>query len=485
MTTLHWFRRDLRLQDNPSWDRALATGSTVLPVYIHCPQEDGNWQRGAASNWWLHEALLDLEEQLAKLNCPLILLHLQESTQTTLLQFCKQQRVEQVFWNRCYEPAAVARDTKIKQALTSLGIASSSLNGNLLTDPLKISNKSGKPFQVFTPFWRHCLSLDLPQNNKVVLAESSSFPKPHKRQGASVASLNLLPKIPWYKSLASHWNPTRTGAEILLNYAKEKTSTYPENRDIPSIEGTSKLSTYLHFGQLSPKEVYRSLLESSSDPQDQKITRQGILRQLFWREFSAHLCYHFPYSIDSPLKQSYQSFPWQENQTYLQRWQQGQTGYPIIDAGMRQLWQTGWMHNRVRMIAASFLVKHLLQPWQHGARWFWDTLVDADLANNTMGWQWVAGCGADAAPYFRVFNPILQSKKFDPEGTYIKRWLPELAAIPAPHLHDISKTPQPILSAAGVQLGKTYPHIIITHSKGRQQALNAYAQFQGSLKNTH
>ena len=471
MTTIHWFRRDLRLHDNPSWQHALASSKRVIPVYIHCPSDEGTWRSGAASNWWLHQALADLAQQLAQVGCPLVILKAEHTALEALAGFCQTHQVKQICWNLCCEPAAIKRDATIESSLTSAGIQVTPFNGSLLFDPRKLTNKSGKPYKVFTPFWKHALSLHIPAPERPRL----HTPPPHCIKGLSLDTLHLMPRISWYQSIASFWEPTRSGADRLIKAAVKKALPYDSMRDIPADDGTSRLSPYLHFGQISPREFYHTILSQAADKD--KAT-DGILRQLIWREFSAYLLYHYPRSQDHPLKEEYNHFPWQIHPRILECWHRGQTGYPIVDAGMRQLWQTGWMHNRVRMIASSLLVKHLLQPWQEGARWFWDTLVDADLSNNTMGWQWIAGCGADASPYFRIFNPIIQGQKFDPQGTYVKHWIPELKDIPVSHIHTPWELSPLELKAAKVTLGKTYPTPIISHSRGRQKALAAYASFK-------
>ena len=467
--TIVWFRRDLRLDDNPAWNWAIKQGGPIIPIYIHAPQQEGVWQRGGASKWWLHHALKDLNAQLEDLGGKLII-RASKNPLETLSQIIDSSDVGAISWNRCYEPSQVKHDTKIKKDLQDAGIETFSTNGSLLLDPHNIRNKSGKPFQVFTPFWKHCREFDVP--------------KPETLSGAdfltgvdnnSVDSLNLLPTIPWDKTMTSFWNPTREGALSLLKEAIQKSKGYNTLRDIPSTDGTSRLSPYLHFGQISPQEFFHTVREHCPD---REKADTGILRQLYWREFSAHLLYHFPHSQDLALKPEYDRFPWAFNEDYLRAWQRGQTGFPIVDAGMRQLWQTGWMHNRVRMIAGSLLVKHLLQPWQEGARWFWDTLVDADLANNSMGWQWVAGSGADASPYFRIFNPIIQGKKFDPTGEYVKKWVPELASLSKDQIHTPWEVTPIELASAGITLGKDYPYPIVSHQDGRQAALDAYAHYK-------
>lgn len=470
-----WFRRDLRLTDNPAWNAALRTRRPVIPLYIHAPREEGRWPRGAASRWWLHHALTDLRNQLAAIGTELVIRSGSDSL-AILREIINQSGASHVFWNRCHDPAIIKRDTAARQHLTAAHVTVQSFNGSQLLAPHKLRNKSGNPFQVFTPFWKHCLTHNVPQPDT-----ATETPLPHHTTGGSVDGLRLLPTHPWADGIAGFWNPTRQGAEELLEKATHKATPYPDTRDLPAADGTSRLSPYLHFGQISPREFFHTIRSGTTDVE---TADTGILRQLYWREFSAHLLYHFPHSQDTALKPEYDAFPWHFDETLIRAWQNGLTGFPIVDAGMRQLWHTGWMHNRVRMIAASLLVKHLLQPWQEGARWFWDTLVDADLPNNTMGWQWIAGSGADASPYFRIFNPIIQGKKFDPAGTYIKTWLPELQHVPPKHIHTPWEMPPSELQAAKVTLGKTYPHPVTTHPDGRKNALNAYAQFKELTKLT-
>jgi deoxyribodipyrimidine photo-lyase len=471
--TIVWFRRDLRIQDNPALNQAIRQGSPIVPLYIHCPREEGRWKRGGASNWWLHHALCDLQHQLDQYSLKLIIRSSANSLES-LQEVIRETGAQSVFFNLCYEPSMVRSDGPIVKELTASGIHVESFNGSLLLDPLEITNKSGKPFQVFTPFWKHCREFTpaAPETHTPPASTALSIPS------NSIESLDLLPAIPWDKGINDFWNPTRQGGLDSLKQSVTKSCGYNILRDIPSEDGTSRLSPYLHFGQISPREFFHTVRGGAKNQEKADL---GILRQLYWREFSAHLLYHFPHSQDTALKPQYDLFPWQFNADYLRAWQRGQTGFPIVDAGMRQLWQTGWMHNRVRMIAGSLLVKHLLLPWQEGARWFWDTLVDADLANNSMGWQWVAGSGADASPYFRIFNPIIQGKKFDPDGDYVRKWVPELAKVPKDYIHTPWDAPPLNLAEAGVTLGKDYPRPIVSHSDGRQRALDAYAAYKDSL----
>lgn len=472
--TIIWFRRDLRLHDNPAWNWAVQQGRPVTAVYLHSPKEEGTWKRGKASNWWLFHALADLAAQLEKGGHQLVLRQTSNSLQA-LEQIIGETQARAVCWNRCYEPSFVKRDSEVKEALNRSGIEIQSFNGSLLLDPLQIRNKVGNPFQVFTPFWKHGREIDVSRPETTVAAAA----------GASVAlgskppeALRLLPHTPWDGGLKETWNPTRQGGLDLLELAVRKCQDYDTLRDLPAEDGTSRLSPYLHFGQISPREFFHQV---RSGTRHQEKADTGILRQLYWREFSAHLLFHFPHSQDTALKHPYDQFPWEFNENHLRAWQLGQTGFPIVDAGMRQLWHTGWMHNRVRMIAGSFLVKHLLQPWQEGARWFWDTLCDADLANNSMGWQWVAGCGADASPYFRVFNPILQGKKFDPDGNYVKQWCPELAGLPPGLVHTPWEAGQADYAPEHAECAKAYPAPVITHEQGRHKALAAYQTFKSTL----
>ncbi|MDC0088247.1 DNA photolyase family protein [Akkermansiaceae bacterium] len=485
-SSIVWFRRDLRLQDNPAWNNAILLGAPIIPIYIHSPHEEGTWRRGGASNWWLHHALTDLQQQLSDVGIKLTILDASEpnkasSSLAALENIISQTGAKNIFWNRCYESSLIQRDTAIKQSLTQIGLHVESFNGSLLLDPLVIKNKSGTPFQVYTPFWKHCRQIEVsaPQTLHIPKEENTVVAEPHQPDSAPIstttlADLKLLPTIPWDKGMKDFWNPTRTGGLELLRLATDKAPFYGEKRDIPAQDGTSRLAPYLHFGQISPREFFHQI----RNVKQVEKADSGIIRQLYWREFSAHLLYHFPHSQDTALKPQYDAFPWDLNEELLSKWHLGQTGFPIVDAGMRQLWHTGWMHNRTRMIAGSLLVKHLLQPWQEGARWFWDTLCDADLANNSMGWQWLAGSGADASPYFRIFNPIIQGKKFDPTGDYVRKWCPELAELP----NDLIHTPwaaTPIeLNLAGITLGKDYPEPIIPHEDGRKKALDAYESFK-------
>jgi deoxyribodipyrimidine photo-lyase len=456
-----WFRQDLRLKDNPALAAALEQGTPVIPVFIWAPEEEDGWPLGGASKWWLQRSLVSLENELQRRGSRLILRG--GPAAQAIDDLLSETGASAVFWSRRYEPAIVKRDSELKTRLRARGVKAESLNGSLLFEPWTVSNSSGQPFRVFTAFWRACLTKDLP----AAAADAPAvLPSPrHWPESLALSDFELEPEIDWAGGLRETWQPGEEGAQDQLRrFRKEALADYEEGRNAPGSVGTSRLSPHLHFGEISPGQVWRAVAGRNSE---------AWLRQIGWREFAYHLLYHFPQTPEAPLRPEFARFPWKTNARALQAWQKGQTGYPLVDAGMRELWHTGWMHNRVRMVAASFLVKHLLIAWQEGAAWFWDTLADADLANNTLGWQWVAGCGADAAPYFRIFNPTLQGEKFDPAGEYVRRWIPELATLPDEWIHKPSKAPPLVLKAAGVEMGKTYPTPIVDHNEARKRALAA------------
>ncbi len=473
-----WLRHDLRLSDQPALGAALARGGAVVPVFILDEAGEGNWAPGGASRWWLHHALADFEAQLRELGLPLVLRV--GASLAELRAVAAAIGAGAVFWNRRYEPAIRERDAAIKAALREQGLEARSFTGGLLFEPGTVLNKTGKPFQVFTPFWRHLQTLEVPApvplDDELLRARAPDLELRRKVEslGQVLDALGLLPKIRWDAGLAAAWEPTRVAAlRRLSDFAAGAVAAYPTERDRPDHDGTSRLSPYLRHGQLSPREVWSGVLGSEAriGPIPEKLAK--YLAEIAWREFSYHLLFHFPHLPSEPLRAEYAAFPWEPDAKAQRAWERGRTGYPTVDAGMRQLYETGWMHNRVRMVVASLLVKHLLQPWQAGAAWFWDTLVDADLASNTQGWQWAAGCGADAAPYFRIFNPMTQGAKFDPHGDYVRRWVPELAALPPEVIHQPWEADGATLRRAGVRLGESYPLPIIDHKVGRQRALAA------------
>lgn len=457
---LVWFRQDLRLADNPALRDALAAGAPVIPVYVLDDATAGAWAMGGASRWWLHRSLESLARDLGKLGLRLILRR--GAAQACLDALIAETGASGAYWNRCYEPFAISRDKAIKADLESRGLVAKSFNANLLFEPWTIASKGGTPFRVFTPFWKACLA-----------AEAPAMPLPAPKRATAPAKWPasdglddwaLLPAKPDWAGGFSVWNPGEAGAQArLAMFVDRALGGYAGHRDRADIEATSRLSPHLHFGEISPRQCFHA---GAASPK--------FLAELGWREFAHHLLFHIPDLPQMALRAEFRNFPWRDDAKKLRAWQQGRTGYPIVDAGMRELWRTGWMHNRVRMVAASFLVKHLLLPWQAGQAWFWDTLVDADLASNSASWQWVAGCGADAAPYFRIFNPMLQGAKFDPEGAYVRRYVPELAKLPNEYIHAPWEAPAEILSKAGVKLGVNYPKPIVDHGEARTRALAAF-----------
>ena len=476
--TVLWLRLDLRLADNPALVAAVKRGESVIPVFIWSPEDEGEWSPGGASKWWLHQSLCAFDTSLRELGSRLIVRR--GSVMETLRSILKETGASAVFWNRRYEPAIIARDKHIKESLKTEGITAESFNAALLHEPWTIQNKSGNPFQVFTPFWKHCLTKPDPDEP---LPAPKTIPAPAQfPQSLTIDELALEPKINWAGGLKSAWQPGEGGARAMLKqFLADTFENYSETRNRPDKIGTSRLSPYLHFGEISPRQIWHSLRAEALKRgwTVEKWRGSQFLAEVGWREFAHHLLFHFPHTPVEPLKAQFKHFPWRHEQDWLDQWQRGLTGYPIVDAGMRELWATGWMHNRVRMIVASFLVKDLLHPWQDGAKWFWDTLVDADLAQNTLGWQWTAGCGADAAPYFRVFNPTSQGEKFDPRGDYVRRWCPELAKLSDEWIHQPHNAPQTVLSAAGIKLGDVYPEPIVSHGIAREVALEAYTKIKG------
>jgi deoxyribodipyrimidine photo-lyase len=474
MSTLVWFRQDLRVADNPALVAALELGLPIVPIYIHAPAEEGAWVPGGASRLWLHHSLARLDEDLRGLGARLIL-RSGTSSLAVLLELASECAAAHVVWNRRYEPAGIARDRHIKSALRDAGIDTHSYKGALLHEPWEISNQADKPFQVFTPYWRHCMSRAEPGKPLDCPAQLPGLRQWPASQDLS--EFGLLPKIPWDAGIRAAWIPGSAAAHARLEqFLHEAFDDYKTIRDRPDLPGTSRLSPYLHFGEISPRQIWHSVRRFALARGQHSTWRDShFLTELGWREFAHHLLFHFPHTPEQPLREGFAAFPWRYDPPSLKAWQRGATGYPIVDAGMRQLWQTGWMHNRVRMIVASFLVKDLLLPWVEGARWFWDTLVDADLAGNTLGWQWVAGCGADAAPYFRIFNPVTQATRFDPEGTYVREWVPELARLTSDWIHQPWAAPPEALSDAGVKLGTSYPQRLVDHTEARRRALEALA----------
>ena len=479
MTTLVWFRQDLRIADNPALAAALDAGGPVVPVYIFAPREEGPWAPGGASRWWLHHSLARLDEDLARCGSRLTL-RASDHSLSTLLALARECGATRVVWNRRYEPAIIARDQEIKTALRDAGLDTASYNSALLHEPWTIETKSGGPFQVFTPYWRECLAHD---DVPAPLTAPSRLPQPALWPATlALDRLGLVAAVDWAHGLRARWTPGSAAAQALLQrFLVQSFDEYATVRDRPALKGTSHLAPYLHLGEIGPREIWHALRQFALARGQHTTWRESrFLTELGWREFAYHLLYHFPHTPEQPLRPNYARFPWASRPAAVSAWTRGGTGFPLVDAGLRELWHTGWMHNRVRMITASFLIKDLLVNWTEGARWFWDTLVCADLASNTLGWQWVAGCGADAAPFFRIFNPTTQGLKFDPDGDYIRRWVPELAALPDQYIHQPWAAPATVLAVAKVTLGENYPHRLVDHDAARRAALAALATLKSA-----
>jgi deoxyribodipyrimidine photo-lyase len=455
VTTLVWFRQDLRLADNPALARA--ANGPVVPVYVF--DETLPWSIGAAGRWWLHGSLEALARDLARLGAPLVLRR--GAAVPVIDALVRATGAKRVVWNRLYEPAAVARDALMEAGLKSRGIVVESFNAGSLAEPSALD----RAYQVFTPFWRALQRRGEPQ--AAIAAPVSLICGPQADSDA-LADWALRPSSPDRAAgLRETWAPGEAGAQARLAAFLGQVPRYGRDRDRPDRDGTSLLSPHLRFGEIGPRQIWHAVRAAAPEA-------ESFLRALAWREFSINLLRRFEDMAERPLRASFEAFPWRSDSGQLRAWQRGRTGYPIVDAGMRQLWKIGWMPNRVRMIVASFLVKHLLLPWQVGEKWFWDTLVDADLANNAASWQWVAGSGVDAAPYFRIFNPVAQGERFDPSGAYVKRWVPELARLPAPFVHRPWAAPSSVLRAARIVRDESYPEPIVDHVAARVRALAAF-----------
>lgn len=444
----------------------------MVPVFVFAPAEEQGWASGAASLWWLHHSLVALDRALRKAGSRLVVQR--GSSLSTLRRLARQTGATLVCWNKLYEPAALKRDADVAAALHEDGVSVEQSNGALLFEPGSILNGQQLPYRVFTPFWRaiekQLSTLPVPRRAPRKLSRV-----PARTSHIDIDALKLLPEIPWDQGMTAVWSPGEAGALKQLKHFGKHVASYPIGRDRPDHEQTSRLSPHLHFGELGPRQIV-AMLRHSGLAAAQAGGTDSYLRQIGWREFAHHLLFHFPATTDAPLDPRFARHKWRRSRANLRAWQRGLTGIPLVDAGMRELWRTGWMHNRVRMIAASLLTKNMQIHWLTGARWFWDTLVDADLANNTLGWQWVAGCGADAAPYYRIFNPVLQAKRFDPTRAYIRQWVPELARLPDRWIHQPWTAPESILQQAGVELGSTYPRPVVDLGDSRRRALQAYSK---------
>ena len=464
-----WFRRDLRLNDNPALHAAVATGRPIVPLYIL--DEAGEGRRlGAASLWWLDKSLRALDASLRRCGGRLILRR--GDSETELRRVIDQTGADQVFMNRRFEPDAFLRDADIAHALQSEGVGCYGFNGTLLARPGAVLTEAGRPYRVFTPFLKALSPLmpdleHMPAPEHILTLATAS---------EDIASWGLHPNAPDWSG-GFDWLPGEAGANSALSaFLATGLEDYTASRDIPGRSGTSRLSPHLHWGEISPRRVVQEARCDLAQSRARRAEVDKFVAEIAWRDFSAHLLHQFPYMAERAFRPAFDAMPWRSDPAGLAAWKKGRTGYPLVDAGMRQLWATGWMHNRVRMVVASFLVKHLLIDWREGEAWFWDTLVDADLASNVQNWQWVAGSGADAAPYFRIFNPVLQGEKFDPGGLYVRRWVPEVRALPDRWIHAPWTAPPEVLAQASVRLGQTYPRPVVDHSQARERALGALAE---------
>ena len=470
-STLLWFRQDLRLADHAALAAALAEKAPILPVFVLDEPAQAGHAPGAATRWWLKHSLARLGESLAARGAPLLLAR--GRAETVLPALAAQIGAKTIHAGRCTEPGLRAQAQRVHEALEAAGRNLRLHTTMILQEPHRIASGSGKPYAVYSPFAKAIFALGDPPPPLPAPEAIPGLPLP--AGGETLDSLNLYP-VPgepdWAAGFAALWQPGDAGAaERLTRFVARALGRYDADRNAPGIEGSSGLSPHLRWGEVSPGQVWHAARAAGAAAG----ATETFLKEILWREFAHHLLWHRPEMPDRALRSEFDAFPWVEDSRALTAWQRGQTGYPIVDAGMRQLWRTGWMHNRVRMIAASFLVKHLMQPWQAGERWFRDTLVDADLASNSASWQWVAGCGTDAAPYFRVFNPVLQGEKFDAGGAYVRRFVPELAKLPDAYIHKPWEAPPVLLAGAGVALGRSYPRPIVEHGAARARALAAFA----------
>jgi deoxyribodipyrimidine photo-lyase len=478
---LVWFRDDHRLSGNPALNAAAASGAPVLCFYILDRTSEGLRPPGGAARWWLHGSLESLD---ASLRCAGSSLALFEGPASSIIdRIVEETGASAVFWNRRYSAAEIRLDGAIKQRLTDRGVRVRSFNGRLLHEPWDIQNQSGRSYQVFTPYLRAVMARSVPAPLPAPeRLRAGAWPAATLDSAVALKDLKLKPTRPnWALGLADRWEKGEAVAqEKLARFLEDGLRGYATGRDLPAQPRTSRLSPHLRFGEISPRQVWHAVVARRAGEHGLEQDAEKFLAELVWRDFCCQLLHDHPHLPTAPHDKRFERFPWIAEAPSLSAWQKGRTGYPIVDAGMRQLWQTGWMHNRVRMIAASFLVKHLLADWRHGEAWFWDTLVDADAGNNAFSWQWIAGSGPDSAPFHRIFNPVSQGEKFDPEGDYVRAFIPELAGLPHAFIHKPWEAPADVLASAGIMLGKDYPAPVVPHGAARERALAAFRSLRGS-----
>ena len=458
-------RNDLRLHDHPSLSQAKLDGE-ILPIYV----VENNL--GAAFKYWTHRNLESLQESIRKLGGELYVSNSPLPETVKALQ--KEYAIDAIYFNRSYHPEQRLRDEEFAKYIFDEGLVVKTFEGTMLLPPWKSLKENGEPYKVFTPFYNHFRTKDVPLVVPHIRdAKFIKVPESVKSISADINVLQLVPIFDWTDGIDESWPVGEEAAiELVKTFIDEDVAAYKIKRDFPAISGTSRISPYLAIGALSVRSVYHYALKMKPD------VSEAFIRQLVWREFAYQMLVHFPHTVNKPLNKNFSNFPWLNNEEHYQKWCYGQTGIPLIDAGMRELWSTGYMHNRVRMNVASYLTKHLLVDFTKGMAWFWETLIDCDIANNTFGWQWASGSGADAAPYFRIFNPYLQSAKFDGEALYIRKWIPELRYLSDKDIMEPDQASEDSLKEAGVVLGDTYPYPVVTHKAGRTRALLAYGEIK-------
>lgn len=459
------FRQDLRLHDHPALYQAVQDGM-ILPIFV---LEDGI---GSASKYWIHKNLHSLQQSFKEIGGNLYVSGY--SLPETIIRVQKELKIDAIYYHRSYHPGHLLRDEEFKHELRQTGIIVKVFEGTMLLPPMESLKENGEPYKVFTPFYKQFRLKTVPPTvSSVKEAIFMSIPLSITCLTPNINSLQLAPTKDWTTGIDATWKAgENAGIELIQTFIDEDISAYKTKRDFPFIAGTSRISPYLAIGALSIRSVYHHALKMAPE------TSEPFLRQLIWREFAYQLIIKYPELLSKPMNKNFEKFPWQNNEEHFNKWCLGETGIPLVDAGMRELWTTGYMHNRVRMHVASYLTKHLLVDYTKGMAWFWDTLIDADIASNTFGWQWASGTGADAAPYFRIFNPYLQSEKFDARAEYIRKWVPELKDLPTPFIFQPDQSPEEMLEKAGIILDETYPRPIVTHKSGRARALLAYKEIK-------